>query len=65
MKKRREALFYKGFRRFVGYCNLGHRSSIAYIGFLLIGRNSFDFKSFYKSFLRFFRDDTIFLPLVI
>lgn len=25
MKKRREAPFYKGFRRFVGYCNLGHR----------------------------------------
>ena len=25
MKKRREALFYKGFRRFVGYCNPGHR----------------------------------------
>lgn len=24
MKKRREAPFYKGFRRFVGYCNLGH-----------------------------------------
>ena len=60
MKKRREALFYKGFRRFVGYCNPGHQSSIAYIGFLLIGRNSFDF----KSFLRFLRDDTIFLSLM-
>ena len=54
MKKRREAPFYKGFRRFVGYCNRGHRSSIAYIGFLLIGRNSFDFKSFYKSFFKIF-----------
>ena len=51
MKKRREAPFYKGFRRFVGYYNQGHRSSIAYIGFLLIGRNSFNFKSFLKDFL--------------
>ncbi len=30
MKKRREAPFYKGFRRFVGYYNQGHRTFLSY-----------------------------------